>query len=50
MMRRNTFAAVLQVAAMVLIVAGAFALVWQAGVIAVGVVLLLVGLDVEDDG
>ena len=49
-MRRNTFAAVLQAAALVLIVAGAFALVWQAGVIAVGVVLLLVGLAVEGDG
>ena len=48
-MRRNTFAAVLQGAAVVLIVAGAFALVWQAGVIAVGVALLLVGLDIESD-
>lgn len=47
-MRRNAFAAALQVVAVVVTLFGAFSVAWQAGVIAVGFLLLLVGLDLED--
>lgn len=47
-MRRNAVAAALQVVAVALVLAGAFMLSWQAGVIAAGAVLLLVGVDLED--
>jgi hypothetical protein len=48
-MRRNAFAAALQVVAVIVIFAGAFAVAWEVGVIAVGFLLLLMGLDLESD-
>jgi hypothetical protein len=45
--RRNVTAAVVQLVGIVMVVAGAFAVAWQAGVAAVGVVVLLLGLDLE---
>jgi hypothetical protein len=48
-MHRNAVAAALQVVAVVVILAGAFAVDWRCGVIAVGFLLLLVGLDLEGD-
>jgi hypothetical protein len=48
-MRRNAFAAALQVVAVVVILAGAFAVDWRVGVIGVGFLLLMVGLDLEGD-
>lgn len=48
-MHRNAVAAALQVVAVVLVVAGAFGVSLDVGIIAVGFVLLMVGLDLEDD-
>lgn len=48
-MHRNAFAAALQVVAVVVILAGAFAVDWRVGVIGVGFLLLMVGLDLEGD-
>lgn len=48
-MHRNAVAAALQVVAVVVILAGAFAVAWEVGVIAVGFLLLMVGLDLEGD-
>lgn len=47
-MRRNAVAAALQVVAVLIVLAGAFLVSWKVGVIAVGFVLLLVGIDLED--
>lgn len=48
-MRRNAFAAALQVVAVVVILVGAFSVAWEVGVIAAGFLLLMVGLDLESD-
>jgi hypothetical protein len=48
-MHRNVVAAALQVVAVLVILAGAFAVDAKVGVIAVGFLLLMVGLDLEDD-
>jgi hypothetical protein len=47
--RRNVTAAVLQLLGIALALTGAFMYAWQAGVAAVGVVVLLVGVDLEGD-
>lgn len=48
-MRRNVVAAVVQLAGIAAIIAGAAAYAWELGVVAVGVVALLVGIDLEGD-
>ena len=48
-MHRNAVAAALQVVAVLVILAGAFAVGWKVGVIAVGFLLLMLGLDLEGD-
>jgi hypothetical protein len=48
--RRNVIAAVVQLSGIAAIVLGAAAYAWQLAVVAVGVVVLLFGLDLEGDG
>ena len=48
-MRRNVTAAVVQLIGIALIVTRAFAVSWKTGVIAVGLVVLLLGVDLESD-
>lgn len=48
-MRRNVTAAVVQLIGITLIVSGAFYVSWKTGVIAVGLVVLLLGVDLESD-
>jgi hypothetical protein len=47
--RRNVTAAVVQLAGIAAIVAGAFTISVSVGAVAVGVVLLLLGIDLESD-
>lgn len=49
-MRRNVTAAVVQLIGLALILIGAFLISWQVGLVAVGVVVLLTGIDLEGDG
>lgn len=49
-MRRNVIAAVVQLAGIAAVVIGAAAYAWELGVAAAGVVMLLLGLDLEGDG
>ena len=46
-MRRNVVAAVVQLVGLVAVIAGAFLYAWQLGVVAAGVVVLLIGIDIE---
>lgn len=48
-MRRNVTAAVVQLIGLALILIGAFWISWQVGLVAVGAVVLLTGIDLEDD-
>jgi aconitase A len=47
--RRNVVAALVQLLGIAVVVAGSFAVSWKVGVVAIGVVVLLVGLDLEGD-
>lgn len=49
-MRRNVTAAAVQLIGIAIVFAGSFAISWQAGAVAVGVVVLLLGIDIEGDG
>lgn len=49
-MRRNVTAAVVQLIGLALILVGAFLISWQVGLVAVGVVVVLTGIDLEGDG
>lgn len=46
-MRRNVTAAVVQLLGLALMLTGAFLVSWEVGLVAVGLVVLLVGIDVE---
>ena len=49
-MRRNVTAAVVQLTGIAIVVAGSFAISLAVGVVAVGLVVLLLGIDLESDG
>ena len=48
-MRRNVTAAVVQLTGIAIIVAGSFAISAAVGVVALGLVVLLLGIDLEGD-
>lgn len=48
-MRRNVTAAVVQLIGLALILTGAFLISWHVALVAVGVVVLLTGIDLEGD-